>query len=154
MWEGERKGSGMVTAAGRTGVGGAGPGEGACEPSEAGRLGSALLSRWRALGPAVGLPRGLKILSSAELFSRCLSAVTASAGPGQALESQVALLAAQEAGTGSPEALGESPPLACSQASGRAGTGTVPAPALLPTSGRPEAGPPDSAWRRLAPCAG
>lgn len=46
-----------------------------------GRWGFALLPRWRPLGPAVGLPLGVKIPGSAELFSHCLSAVTALAGP-------------------------------------------------------------------------
>lgn len=47
-------------------------------------------------------PLGAKIPSSAELFSRCLSAVTASAGPWRGLDSQTALWAAQEAGDREP----------------------------------------------------
>lgn len=108
MSEGERDGTGRVTAVGKAGGGGKlGPGEGACEALWGMRhsgegWGSALPSRWRASGPAVGLPQGVKIPSAAELFSRCLSVVTASAGPWQVLKSQAALLAAQEAGNGEP----------------------------------------------------
>ena len=40
-----------------------------------------MLPRWRAEGPLIGLPRGIKIPSAAELFRGCLSAVTALAGP-------------------------------------------------------------------------
>lgn len=70
------------------------------------------------MGPAVGLPRGIKIPSAAELFNGCLSAVTARAGPWRALETQAAELAAWEAGDrGALSLQGESPPLACCWAS-------------------------------------
>ena len=97
---------------------------------------SASLPRWRPVGPAVGLPRGIKIPSAAELFNSCLSAVTALAGPWRALETQAALLAAWEAGDrGALSLQGESPPLACCRASepGWAGARSLSLiPSLLP----------------------
>lgn len=77
-----------------------------------------MLPRWRAEGPLIGLPRGIKIPSAAELFRGCLSAVTALAGPWWVLEMQAALPAAWEAGDrGGLSLQGGNPPLACCQVS-------------------------------------
>lgn len=83
-----------------------------------GGLGICFAVQAEGFGASSGLPPGLKIPSTAELFSRCLSAVTALAGPWQVLESQPALLAAWEAGDrGALRLQGESPPLNRCQAS-------------------------------------
>lgn len=100
-----------------------GPGEGAWETlwdmeKLRGGLGICFAVQAEGFGASSGLPPGLKIPSTAELFSRCLSAVTALAGPWQVLESQPALLAAWEAGDrGALRLQGESPPLNRCQAS-------------------------------------
>lgn len=77
-----------------------------------GGLGICFAVQVEGFGASSGLSPGLKIPSTAELFSHCLSVVTALAGPWQVLESQPPLLAAWEAGDrGALSLQGESSPL-------------------------------------------
>lgn len=118
MWGWGERWLSRVTAVGEAGGGGKyGPGEGAWETlwdveKLWSRLGICFAVQVEGFGASSGLPPGLKILSTAELFSHCLSVVTALARPWQVLESHPTLLAAWEAGDrGALSLQGESPPL-------------------------------------------